>query len=320
MIARLPYLMLMSLPFVIGCGGNSKEKIVNPPVQNGTIQLLTTREVDSEGNSEEFSYFFDNSGTRVKQGKFTGYYPDGTKHYEGTYDQGQIHGHWIEYYPSGNKKNEGQLSNGKFEGLWSLYREDGTIEIQSTFAGGNLDGEWKEFDKSGKVIRTLNYRNDKRWSGGPFRDYYESDEVKAEMYYENGLKQGTYTEFYVDGTTKFQGSYKNDVPDGTWVEFHENGRRMRQGSYVSGKKEGSWITYSETDGSTKQVEENYSGDMLEGKRLTYFDDGDNIKVEENYSSNLLDGARLVYEIDYGDSWGNNPLGRYTATEEHYVSV
>jgi hypothetical protein len=61
---------------------------------------------------------------------------------EGSFQNGQRHGHWVHRFPSGKKEGEGNYVDGKEDGRWVYWYEDGNKEGEGSYIGGQLHGRW----------------------------------------------------------------------------------------------------------------------------------------------------------------------------------
>lgn len=101
----------------------------------------------------------------------TGNYIDGMKEGEwtynindhkevGTYFEGKRNGAWKHYYLSNNQLSfEGFYENGLESGMHVYYWPNGEVKRRGSYAGGNREGLWEFFDRQGKRIVTIEYRD-----------------------------------------------------------------------------------------------------------------------------------------------------------------
>jgi antitoxin component YwqK of YwqJK toxin-antitoxin module len=157
----------------------------------------------------------------------------------------------------------------------------------------------------------------------------------------NGQKQGRWVKTYQNGYTRYEGQFRNDKPNGEFhyyyesgklqavskfsddgvicnsSSFFENGNPMSAGTFVNQKKDGKWTFYSDIDGK-KVAEENYSEDVLDGRKVTLFPEtgepaeiiyykkgmregvfqryflSGKVMIAGKYANDLLDGEYTVY--------------------------
>jgi uncharacterized protein len=84
-------------------------------------------------------------------------------------------------------------------------------------------------------------KNDSLW-----HIYYESGKLKAEGYYDNGVKHGSWKYFHPNGILSAEGAYENGHTIGQWKYYHHNGKLSSEGVELEGKKDGYWKLYYET--------------------------------------------------------------------------
>jgi antitoxin component YwqK of YwqJK toxin-antitoxin module len=108
---------------------------------------------------------------------------------------------------------------------------------------------------------------------GPFKDYYDSGELKVE------------------------GQYKNEKQIGNWKSYHKNGQISSEYSYDDGMRDKEYISYYK-DGSVKRKVEK-SGDFY--VRRSYYESG-NLKtqslIENGYYKEYLENGALIIEANY----------------------
>jgi antitoxin component YwqK of YwqJK toxin-antitoxin module len=188
------------------------------------------------GKVTERTHFADS----VQVGKAELFYPDGTPRYTATYVNGAPEGMETYYFANGKKQIEGMRVNGNRDGAWLYYNNDGTLQVQVLYAQGKYVKEKRE--------------------NGDFKDYYDDDQLKSEVTYRKGLREGPFTEWYDNGkwvsvpvelgpqgerkqdeqrelkgqTKKREGSYLHDALDGPVKEYDESGKLLSNLEYVNG--------------------------------------------------------------------------------------
>jgi antitoxin component YwqK of YwqJK toxin-antitoxin module len=81
--------------------------------------------------------------------------------------------------------------------------------------------------------------------------YDESDVIKLESIYKNGILDGVTTLFHNDGTPYRKGNYFLGQHDGLWEGWFKNGKKEFEANYSNGKLEGKYIAYH-SNGSIKE--------------------------------------------------------------------
>ncbi len=145
----------------------------------------STEEVQDNGRTfkAEITY---KPGTKIKHGKETLYYLNGTMAqrafyvegkregifelfsqkgiliYQAYYSAGQLHGLCrIFDVANGNIQSEMNFVNGVQEGQMNIYDTSGKLWYQLQYKQGKKEGIAKELDSNGKVVREVRYVNDK---------------------------------------------------------------------------------------------------------------------------------------------------------------
>ena len=91
---------------------------------------------------------------------------------------------------------------------------------------------------------------------GYYREYYESGDLKLEMYIKDGRPEGTYVVYFENARIKEVRSYRNGVFHGIWRTYNESGMLIAQAEYVEGKKDGVWMVWDEN--GVRRYEMHYS--------------------------------------------------------------
>jgi antitoxin component YwqK of YwqJK toxin-antitoxin module len=66
------------------------------------------------------------------------------------------------------------------------------------------------------------------------RDYYDSDKLKCETYYKNGVPDGLPTDWYRNGIIEYSKRYKNEKLEGMKTEWYESGKKKSTSHYKNG--------------------------------------------------------------------------------------
>jgi len=181
------------------------------------------------------------------------YYSDTIKSSEGLLVDGKPDGYWKNYYVNGNLKSIGKRSNFKLDSVWNFYTTDGFLDKTISYFEGNKNGFYTEyypshdsvlikyqilyvndlregdaqyFDITGKLLKTIPFKNDKK-DGQGFE--YSDSLVSTVTWYENNnlLSQQS-----INRTNKEGKKY------GTWMDFHANGNLKTESNYVDGQLNG----------------------------------------------------------------------------------
>jgi len=89
-------------------------------------------------------------------GKWTFWYENGKKEYEGTYKDGKQDGLVTQWYENGQIFWKGTLKDGEQQGLHTYWYENGKKSFEETYKDGELISK-KEWNEDGSVIEVKNY-------------------------------------------------------------------------------------------------------------------------------------------------------------------
>jgi antitoxin component YwqK of YwqJK toxin-antitoxin module len=227
--------------------GEQKDSTWNYFDTEGNLRS-TEHWVKGKRNGEQLMFFKDgtpaekcNYANDQRQGLCQEFHPNGKVKNTSNYVNGLPDGVQTFYYESGKKEIEGRNENGQHEGAWLYYHEDGSVQIQLLYHHGEFVRDKKE--------------------NGTFKEYYDSERVKSEVTYKNGLREGTFAEYFDNGnwvkrpvkvgppghevtqeervlegqTKKREGQYKNDRLEGEVKEYDEKGKLLNSVRYSAGK-------------------------------------------------------------------------------------
>ena len=224
------------------------------------------------------------------------------------------------YDESGNKieeyTNEANIKNGK--ALW--FFATGEIKKQSQFVNNKEDGKAVEFDRDGRTITLLTYRNgfiyteerinrydEQGRRTGIWKDLYENGTVSIEGNWSSGMKNGVFKFFNRKGELEKLERYENDsviVDEAATAildirkEYYSNGNIKQVGTYREGKKQGNFRIYDENGNETGGLL--YDNDVLAGEGgidslgrrqgdwKLFYQDG-TVRAKGNYVTGLREG-------------------------------
>ena len=106
---------------------------------------------------------------------------------------------------------------------------------------------------------------------GKLIDTHENDQLKREVNFINGLKEGQVIEYYENGQIFMKTIYLNGKKDGFFESFHTNGQLSHSGFYKAGEMIGEWQFFY-TDGNILSLI-NYKDDSVLEVRYTYHSNG-----------------------------------------------
>lgn len=116
----------------------------------------------------------------LDHGTITSWYKNGKKKGAGKFDKGT--GRWTEYYPDGSKRITAGYSNGELHGKIREWYENGSPYSELEFKDGKKHGLWTSWYKDGAKFNEVRYEDDKEvWknetliarSRGKFKVQYE---------------------------------------------------------------------------------------------------------------------------------------------------
>jgi antitoxin component YwqK of YwqJK toxin-antitoxin module len=214
-----------------------------------------------------------------KQGPWKHFYPNGTLKAKGSYKDDLKIAEWKYFYPEAEKVEQiGSYFRGEPDGEWLWYFEDGSNWRVENFYQGKEEGKSIEYNDTGAVIAEGNYVdgfkegfwflqiNDHREEGtyfegqrtGKWQSFYlNSDQLRFEGQYENGIKNGEFVFYYDNGQVKRRGYYLNNTRNALWEFFTENGERIITIEYQEGEEiryNGEKISYGRRYEREKKLE------------------------------------------------------------------
>ena len=83
------------------------------------------------------------------------------EHYHPPFENGLLHGVFINYFADGAIKDSGNYKNGLPEGIWIKWTDDKQFYWKGFYQHGLKNKEWKLFSSAGKLLRIENYREGK---------------------------------------------------------------------------------------------------------------------------------------------------------------
>jgi antitoxin component YwqK of YwqJK toxin-antitoxin module len=154
----------------------------------------------------------------VNHGKFTEFYPDGTKFAEGTYENGVHNGTWSFWHKNGQLCKIVNFKQGLADGSWQVFRDDGTLLSEKTYVNNARSGLWKAYFEDGKT-------------------------VKVEENFVNGLREGVSRAYFSNGRPQREVYFKAGQLDGLTTEWDESGRKVGEVNFKEGKRHGQFVIY-----------------------------------------------------------------------------
>ncbi len=239
---------------------------------HATGQVMARGNYAGQEKDSTWNYYsVDGSIRKVEhysQGKMVGeavsYYANGKEAERATWKQGVQHGPAKSWFDTGTVKSEANYVNGEPEGRMVFYYPNGVKEIEGQLVNGDRDGEWTYFNEDGSMqVRVLYAKGEmvkERKENGTFKEYYDDEQVKSEVTFKRGKREGKFIEWHDDGqwvlkpvpadevtgapgdmervlqgqTKAREGTYANDLIEGEVREYDEKGRLIKTTRYLAG--------------------------------------------------------------------------------------
>ena len=275
---------------------------------------------------------FDETG--LKQGIWMSFHKNRQVSEEGPYVNGLKHGYWKYYQPNGNLKRVekwvmGELQQdaaevAKIEIKREIDPKTGKLAFKGAYRNGKAEGVHRRYDEEGNVIESKIYNDgillfegivdEEGRRQGPWKEYFQTGELKSEGSYKDNLKVGEWKYYYINGDLEQTGSYQRGLAGGLWIWYYPNGQVWREEEYFMGQEEGLSTEYS--DSGTVLAQGNYveglrdgkwffeindhreEGRFFEGERTGewrhYYLDTDQLRFEGRFENNLENGMHVYY--------------------------
>jgi antitoxin component YwqK of YwqJK toxin-antitoxin module len=180
-----------------------------------------------------------------------------------------------EYHPNAQVKSVGSYNKGVKEGVHREYSMEGQVTGAKIYSKGKVIGEG--------IVDAEGRRQ------GPWKEFYDSGELRSEGSYKKGLREGEWVFYYKDGKEEQRGTYFKGKPDGDWKWTYNNGQTWREESFIEGLEEGLAIEYNDTGKVVSKG--NYLSGEREGEWI--IDLGDH-REEGSYVAGLQQGMWKSY--------------------------
>jgi len=114
--------------------------------------------------------------------------------------------------------------------------------------------------------------------------FYENGSIEEELYYRNGLKDGSRNTFHENGKPFEVETYKDGKLEDLFQGYYDNGSLWWEGYASNGKRDGSITVFYESE--KVKYKGQYTSDSKEGL-WTYFDEDGEEDKKECYLNNEL---------------------------------
>ncbi len=259
--------VLTSIQDFVPGDGTSRARHFHP---NGTL-MAAGNYLDQAKDSTWNYYGPDGKLRKVERyaagllhGEQVAYYPDGAVAERENREKGVLQGPNKSWFDNGNLKSEASYVNGEPEGKMFFYYPSGKKEIEGLMVNGNRDGTWYYFNSDGSLQLQVLYAKGElvkeRKENGTFKEYYDDEQVKSEVTYKKGKREGRFVEYFDNGTwslkpmpadpilgtpgdvqselkgqtKKREGTYVNDLLEGEMKEYDERGKLVKTERYAAG--------------------------------------------------------------------------------------
>jgi antitoxin component YwqK of YwqJK toxin-antitoxin module len=143
------------------------------------------------------------------------------------------------WYRNGDIKSETEVKNNVTVSEKEWYE---TGENFSSYKSNGNRGEYIAWDKDGNIVSKGTYIDGKLEGkvfgiNGMTSKLHRTFDVKFELTYKNGKKEGLYTGYSYSGK-KTTVNYSNDEKDGIETRYHKNGQKQSEVEYSQGKFHG----------------------------------------------------------------------------------
>lgn len=175
------------------------------------------------------------------------------------FNNGLLHGSWLEKYGGKNIWQRGRYCNNKMCGTWTRNQISGKpYEIRRYNAMSGQSAAITEFYNNG-LLKTFSdyesgaYENrdekshlisrsvvlDERLKKVMAENYYpNSNQIKSKNYYFDKVQDSISETYYISGKLQSKLTYKNGKRNGAYVEYYENGALKRKSYFENDKLEG----------------------------------------------------------------------------------
>lgn len=182
-------------------------------------------------------------------------------------------------------------------------------------ASGRKQGYWEAVDRSGKLVYTGYFKDDK--PVGEMKRYHPAGGVRVIMVYDNKSEKARARFFWQNGELAAEGNYINTKKDSVWLYysyysktvsyritytsglrngvshgFYPNGQIAEEIHWNNDKKNGVWQQFF-NNGRLK-LSSSYENDQLEGPFTAYYPDGKK-ESEGVYRNGLPSGKWMHYD-------------------------
>ncbi len=249
-----------------------------------------------------------------KEGLWQTFFADGTVKWEGTYIDGKREGYFKTYNEKGELLTVEKYINDVLQlnppelaklDIRSVYYSNGVVQSSGPYKDGVPFGMHRMYDTTGKPEKADVYDSGRIVASGPidvadeqegpWKEYYDNGQLKAEGVYASGVKVGEWKYYFRDGKKFEYGKYdKKGKQTGNWMWYFEDGNVRRESSFSQGQEDGDFIEYNDSGQVITKGE--YADGLKEGKWVYQLG---NFKSVGKYTDDLEDSVWTEYYVDNG---------------------
>lgn len=155
-------------------------------------------------------------------------------------------GEWRWWHPNGELEAVGEYRRGQKDGRWERFFDDGRPMMKGEWRADVKHGEWQGYYRSGNLRFSGGYRDGKEH--GEWTTFHENGRPHAKGEYAAGEKTGPWVWTDATGAKQQEGSFVKGQEDGVWRTYHANGQKKSEGKFAAGERVGAWAWWR-ADGS-----------------------------------------------------------------------
>lgn len=207
---------------------------------------------------------------------------------EASYENGLVHGPYVEYSPQSKVIAKGNFKNGKKDGDWEYFFNDGILFKKVSYLENEFHGDFEQYlitDTS--YIKSVTGKYDHGKKTGEWEWKFSNGTTDMKGSFENDLQEGYWYFGYNDGTKNYEGNFSKGMQEGEWTYYYPDGELWRKGTYHLNKKDGEWNTWFEKGEQLSQG--NYKEDQPDGVWTSWYENSQT-KDEGSFKMGVMDGV------------------------------
>lgn len=108
-----------------------------------------------------------------------------------------------------------------------------------------MGSAWADTNIQKPKVQNLTVENTKNIKNGPYTEYYENGQKRAEGHYVDGVQEGYWAWWYEDGKPWAERNFVNGKENGKSTSWYKSGQKKFSGQYLNGKQSGEWTWWHE---------------------------------------------------------------------------